>query len=90
MVADMLCYRITDTQTEANRGISFLLFPVQIANTTLDQLEYLVMDADQKLVAMMADAVFRLVLTGEGYIAGGAEAAHEGPVRQPKHGALLV
>ena len=39
----------------------------------------------------MADAtLIGLVVPDEGDIAGGAEPPHEGPVRQAKHGALLI
>ena len=52
---------------------------------------YLVVNADQELIAMVADtAAIRLVVPGEHDIAGGAEAAQKGPVGQAKHGALLI
>lgn len=51
----------------------------------------LVVDADQQLVAVVADAAtIGLIVAGEHDVAGGAEAAHKGPVWQPKHGPLLI
>lgn len=51
----------------------------------------LVVDADQQLIAMVGVATPELlVVSGEHDVARGAEAAHEGPVRQPKHGPLLI
>lgn len=49
------------------------------------------MDADKKLIAVVADAILiRLILPFERDVAGGAETTQEGPIWQPKHGVVLI